>query len=259
MQDTIDQIEIIAENTGINLDEAIQPAYELSTIRRKLRDATKASIGDAGSLAVSAVQGTAADFADKWDEALRHGINATIGRQIYERASDALMKREDTTAKEMGWHALSLLSAHVDELGRDLLALDLSHIGSAEQAIAANATKDYTRANEIIDKLQEIADLPEINRTGLRVWVLIKPPTLPDARPNTHGDKLADDHTPEELRLIGQASDIGKPNNLRGQLLAAINHGWKLSLATSEHEYTTRSRRWHAASHINVGALSRSI
>lgn len=259
MQDTIDQIETIAENTGINLDEVIQPAYEISRIRRQLRDATKASIGDARFLASDAARGSADEFEQNWEAALQKGIDAVIGKELYETASDALIARETAAEKAMGWNALGLLSAHVDKLGQDLLKLDLSNIGNAEQAIAAGATNDYTRANEIIDKLQEIADLPHIDRLGLRAWVLIKPPTLPDARPNAYGDKLADDHTPAELRLINQASDIGKPNNLRGQLLAAIRYGWELSVATSENDYTTRSRRWHAASHINVGAISRAI
>lgn len=259
MQDTIDQIEIVAEKTGVNLDDVMQPAYDLGGIRRKLRDATKASIGEARSLAAAAARGTAADFDQNWAAAVQKGIEAVIGKELYETASDALMAREEAAEKAMGWNAVGALSAHVDTLARDLLPLDLASVGSAELAIAAGATKDYTRANEIIDQLQEIANLPDISRTALRVWVLIKPPTLPDARPDERGHKISDDHTPEEVRLITQASDIGKASDLRGQLLTAINHGWELSVATSEHEYTTRSRRWHAASHITVGALSRAI
>lgn len=259
MQDTIDQIETIAEQTGVNLDNIMKPAYELAGISRKLREATKASIGDARALASAAARGTAADFDQNWAAAVQKGIEAVIGKELYETASDALMAREQAAEKAMAWNALGALSAHVDTLASDLLALDLTNVGSAEQAIAAGATKDYTRANEIIDQLQEIANLPDISRTALRVWVLINPPTLPDARPDERGHKISDDHTPDEVRLINQASDIGKPSDLRGQLLTAINHGWELSIATSDHEYTTRSRRWHAASHITVGAISRTI
>lgn len=259
MQNTIDQIEIVAEKTGVNLDDIMKPAYELGAIGRKLREATKASIGDARALASAAARGTATDFDQKWAAAVQKGIEAVIGKELYDTAFEALMAREEAAEKAMGWNAVGVLSAHVDELARGLLSLDLSNVGSAELAIAAGATKDYTRANEIIEQLQEIANLPAISRTALRVWVLIKPPTLPEARPDERGHKISDDHTPDELRLINQASDIGKPGDLRGQLLTAINHGWELSVATSEHEYTTRSRRWHAASHITVGAISRAI
>lgn len=259
MQDTIDQIEIVAEKTGVNLDDIMKPAYELGAIGRKLREATKASIGDARALASAAARGTATDFDQKWAAAVQKGIEAVIGKELYNTAFEALMAREEAAEKAMGWNAMGALSAHVESLAGNLLALDLTNVRSAELAIAAGATKDYTRANEIIDQLQEIANLPDISRTALRVWVLIKPPMLPEARPDERGQKISDDHTPDEVRLINQASDIGKASDLRGQLLTAINHGWELSIATSDHEYTTRSRRWHAASHITVGGLSRAI
>lgn len=259
MQDTMEQIEIIAEKTGVNLDAATRPGYDLAIIRRKLRAATKGSIGDARGLAQQAARSTPEEFDQKWDTALRQGIAAVIGKELSEAANDMLFALEDKAQKNMAWDALGLLSAHVDKLARDLLKLDVVNIRTAEDAIETGKTKDYTRAKEIIDQLHEIAGLPIIDRLGLPVWVLIKPPTLPDARPNTRGDNLADDHTDDELRLIKQATDIDRANGFRDQILIATRHGWPIEVATSENEYTTRSRGWYAASHLTVGAITRSI
>lgn len=260
--DTIDQIETLAETTGINLDAATAPSYKIAEISRALRNANNINMGDARTRAANAVNANTIDeFTERWNGAVEIGIAATLRDELYDYARDALYKREEKAAARAPWVALELLQEHVTKLGRDLTKLNIAGIRTAETAIATGATKDYTKANDLIEQLHEIATLPEIDHRDMPLWVIVAPPVLPEARAaeDNYKLRLADDHPDDEMARINQATDINSAGDFREQLITALTYGWEISAATSAAEYKTRSRAHHKASHISNAAVTTAL
>lgn len=258
-----EQIEIVSEIIGIDLTPANKRVYELATISRQLRAERAATMGEARSVAIKAATGSGKEFAERWETARQMVLTTLAVAELEEAASEANQKAQDKAAEEAAFTALGMTKEYVKTLAQKLGSLDLYNIKTAEAAIAANATKDYTEANEILDQLIEIAGIPCLSNNE-SPWVLISPPELPEVR--TAGDvqrpKLRDvesAHPVNEYKLIKQAVEIRKAGTLREKLLSAIRNGWNITPAQNNRDIRAREARHTSAAWVSDGGVTRAI